>query len=369
MEAWQSRMDGIIDAHVHMGSLTDAAHVNNILEAVRLEKMGLVSIQDPAHGSGLPQSLYMKGRYPGTFYVFAGLNHGQQLSGGRVTAPSLVAQVESFRKMGCDGIKMIEGKPTSRQTLDIPVTDTYFADYWARVEDLGVPLVWHVGDPEEFWNPEQLPEWARKRGWGYSAADVQKEELYAEVDEVLARHPNLRIIFAHFYFLSADLARAARFFDAHPHIYFDLTPGIEMLYNLSRDAQTTRDFFLKYADRIVFGTDISSRNAVTEAVFRAGIIFRWLESDATFRVPDGVDVLLGKPEDGIIRGLSLPDAVLERIYRLNYTRLVGAKPRSLSLSHAIAECTRIGSIARRLSGMPAEDTEAVRVARKLEVLS
>ena len=43
-----------------------------------------------------------------------------------------------------------------------------------------------------------------------------KEELYAEVDEVLRRHPNLRVIFAHFYFLSADLPRAARFFDAHP---------------------------------------------------------------------------------------------------------------------------------------------------------
>ncbi len=368
MNEWQSNMTGIIDAHVHMGPSSDEAHVLDILKAVGLEKMGLVSIQNPAEGAGLPQSLYMKARHPGTFYVFAGLNHGQQISEGRVNTPSLVKQLESFKAMGCDGIKMIEGKPTSRQVMDIPVTDRYFADYWARVEELDMPIVWHVNDPEEFWQPELLPAWAREKGWGYSDEDVQKETLYAEVDEILDRHPNLRIIFAHFYFLSADLDRAARFFDAHPRAHFDLTPGIEMLYNMSHDPDTTREFFLKYADRIVFGTDIAGRNTVDESIYRAGIVFRWLESDDTFRVPEGVDFLLGKPEDGVIRGLSLPDDVLTKIYRVNYTRLAGTEPRPLNIAQAIAECTRIGSIAQGISNVPAEDTEAVRVARALEKL-
>ena len=83
--------------------------------------------------------------------------------------------------MGCDGIKMIEGKPTSRQRMDIPVTDPYFAEYWARVQALGLPIVWHVNDPEEFWDPERIPGWAKERNWGYGPGDVQKEQLYAEI--------------------------------------------------------------------------------------------------------------------------------------------------------------------------------------------
>jgi len=267
--------------------------------------------------------------------------------------------------MGCDGIKMIEGKPTSRQRMDVPVTDAYFADYWARVEELGVPIVWHVNDPEEFWDPERLPVWAKERNWGYGPDDVQKEELYAEVDEVLARHPRLRIIFAHFYFLSADLPRATRFLDAHPTVSFDLTPGIEMLYNLSRDPDASRAFLSAYADRIVFGTDLSSGLTVDEGRFRAGIIYRWLESEDTFHVPDGADFLLGSPKDGVIQGLSLPGDVLRKIYAGNFARLAGDAPRALNVSLAIQECERLADIAQALSGQPAAETESAKVASLL----
>jgi predicted TIM-barrel fold metal-dependent hydrolase len=278
---------------------------------------------------------------------------------------SLVEQVETFRELGCEGIKMIEGKPTSRQVMDVPVTDAYFADYWARVEELDVPIVWHVNDPEEFWDPERLPGWAKERNWGYGPEDVQKEQLYAEVDEVLARHPRLRIVFAHFYFLSADLPRAKRFLDEHPTVCLDLTPGIEMLYNLSRDLETSRAFFCEYADRIVFGTDLSSSLTVDEGRFRAGIVYRWLESEDTFRVPDGADFLLGSPEDGVIQGMALPDDVLAKIYGGNFTRLAGAEPRPLNALLAVQECERLAAIAQALSGLPAAETEAAKVAHLL----
>lgn len=336
-----------------------------IREATGIEKMALVSIQNPAAGAGLPQSLYLKARHPDRFFVFAGLNHAEKLSGGKVKTPSLAEQVENFVRMGCDGIKMIEGKPTSRQRMNVPVTDPYFADYWARVEELGVPIVWHVNDPEEFWDPAKIPTWARERNWGYGPDDVQKEQLYAEVDEVLARHPRLKIIFAHFYFLSADLPRAARFFDEHPHVHFDLAPGIEMLYNISRDPEVGREFFIQYADRLVFGTDLASNLTVEEGRFRAGLVFRWLESADTFRVPEAADFLLGPPEDGIIRGMSLPDDALAPIYHDNFARLVGPEPKALDIGAAREECQRLAALAEALSGQPAAETEAAKVAQSL----
>ena len=62
------------------------------------------------------------------------------------------------------------------------------------------------------------------------------------------------------------------------------------------------DFIAAYADRIVFGTDLSSGLSAEEGIIRAGIVFRWLESEDTFRVPEAADFLLGSPEEGIIRG-------------------------------------------------------------------
>jgi len=365
MTEWSSSITQIVDGHVHMGSIGDESAMLAIREATGIAKMALVSIQNPEAGAGLPQSLYMKARHPERFFVFAGLNHAQQLSGGRVRAPRLVEQVEIFAQIGCDGIKMIEGKPTSRQRMDIPVTDPYFADYWANVEERGIPIVWHVNDPEEFWDPDRIPGWARERNWGYGPGDVQKEQLYAEVDEVLTRHPKLDIIFAHFYFLSADLARARRFLDAHPSVHFDLAPGIEMLYNLSHDPDTSREFFMDYADRIVFGTDLASRLTVEQGRIRAGLVFRWLESDDTFRVPAAADFLLGPPEDGLIRGMSLPTEVLTKIYRDNWTRLVGSEPQALNVERAVETCERLAAMAEALSGKPAAETEAALVTKRL----
>jgi predicted TIM-barrel fold metal-dependent hydrolase len=367
MTEWKSDYTAtpLIDAHVHMGSIATESHILEIMDATGIDAMGLVSIQNPAAGSGLPQSLAMKARHPDTFFVFAGLNHATALSHGRVAAPSLANQVDAFVAAGCDGIKMIEGKPTSRQVMDIPVTAPYFAEYWARVAEVGLPIVWHVNDPEEFWDPEALPAWARERGWGYGPGDVRKEQLYNEVDEVLALHPKLPIIFAHFYFLSADLRRAARFLDAHPTVCFDLTPGIEMLHNLSRDVDASRDFFIRYADRIVYGTDIASGNTLVEAQMRAGLVFRWLESEDTFRVPESADFLLGKPEDGEILGMALPEEVLAQIYHGNITRLAGSSPRQIDLATMIELSRQIASIAEAMSEVSAAETEGGRVAELL----
>ncbi len=110
-----------------------------------------------------------------------------------------------------------------------------------------------------------------------------------------------------------------------------------------------QEFFTKYADRIVFGTDLASSLTVDEGRIRAGLIFRWLESADTFRVPDEAELLLGPPEDGIIRGLSLPDVALRKIYHDNFTRLVGANPKPLNPAKVAAECDRLASIAEAMS--------------------
>ena len=368
MEFQRTWHGATVDGHVHMGPMDEESVLLDIMGAAGIGQAALASIQDPQRGAGLGGPLMMKARHPRRFYVFAGPNHALASAPSGSAVP-LAEQVGRLLTAGCDGIKMIDGKPTSRRTLNVPVSAPYFADYWEAVESLDLPLIWHVGDPEEFWDPSRAPGWAVEQDWCYGPEDVPLEQLYAEVDEVLERHPRLRVSFAHFYFLSADLRRAARFLDAHPTVRFDLAPGIEMLYNTSRNPDAARDFFIRYSDRIIFGTDIFTELTVAEALARAGIVQRWLETEDEFRVPPEADFLLGPPTDGVIRGLALPDGVLERIYQGNFADLAGTEPRPIELAAAADLCHAIAGVAEALSGTPASQTEAGHAAQMLEAMA
>lgn len=355
----------LTDCHVHLGNVDSIAPLESLREHVGLDRMSIVCTLGRESVNANPAAFVAKRRFPDRFYVFAGLDHTAHFSDGSIEAPLLAEQVERLRALGADGIKMIENKPTARKLLDVPVDSDYFADYFARVEETGFPVLWHVNDPEEFWDPELTPSWAKERGWGYDETFVEKEQLYAEVENVLERHPKLTLIFAHFYFLSADLPRAAALFDRCENVHFDLAPGIEMLYNMSREVEATREFFVEYADRIVFGTDISSGQSPAEAEIRSGIVTRWLETDEQYRVSEEADFLLGPPEDGIMRGLALPDDALTKILHGNFERLAGAAPQPLDRDLARAECERIAAEIEAFAGGKAESNLARAAAEAL----
>jgi predicted TIM-barrel fold metal-dependent hydrolase len=185
---------------------------------------------------------------------------------------------------------------------------------WQALEEEQFPVVFHVADPDEFWDPERCPDWARSSGWDYTDGSYpSKEDCYAEVDHILERHPNLKITFAHFYFLSADLERAARFLEAHPTVCFDLAPHVGMYYDFSREPALARDFFLRYSERIVYGTDMDTRvleRGPEGYEFMRSIpwlVRSMLETDGEFML-DGETFY----------GLGLPRLVLEQVYHENF---------------------------------------------------
>ena len=365
MSQASSGVERIVDCHTHLRDIAHGEHFIEIMKASETTRMSLMATMKPQTGSGIPQALYLKALHPDKFYVFGGLNHATYLSQGKVEAPSLAEQVDILMKIGCDGIKMIEGKPTARKRLPIAFDSDYYRDYFARVEERDFPILWHVNDPEEFWDPEKIPNWAKEHGWGYDETYVQKETLYSEVEEILSRHPNLRVIFAHFYFLSADLPRAGRFLETHKNTYLDLAPGIEMLYNFSKDPEASRDFFHAYEDRILFGTDIISDRTIEKASSRTHLVKRFLETSDTFTVRPKPDSLLGTPEEGIIHGIALPDEVLVKIFYQNFENLAGKHPKPLNLELATRECQRIANIASQMSGVAPEETQAGLAAKGL----
>lgn len=352
------------DGHIHLLRVNDAEGLAAKLETAGVVRAGIACQDEGVTTNTNPAGFVLKARHPERFFLLAGLEHAQHMHGADQALP-LARQPSLLHALGAEGIKLLASKPTLRRALGEPLDGPYFAEFFAECAQRNIPLLWHVADPEEFWQPTELPAWAKQQGWGYDARFPEKEDLYREAENVLERHPSLRVIFPHFYFLSADLPRAASLLMRHPNIHFDLAPGVELYYNLSRDPRSSREFFLRFCDRILFGTDILSAHSLQEIRHRAGLVLRFLAGNDSFRVPDGADFLLGPPSGGEIQGLSLPQEVLDSILAGNFQRIFGTRPRALNIHRAREECLRLAAVEASATGGSVEHTEGFRGARQL----
>ena len=308
----------LIDRHVHFVHPEHMADILALLDEIPCARANLVCIPNPDATTHNPAALFFKRHHPQRVYLSGALDYAPVLADWDAAPRLLAGQAAALKAQGFDGLKMIEGKPQARKLLPLPLDGEAYAGLWAALEAAQFPVVLHVADPDEFWDAQRCPDWARQSGWDYSDGSYpSKEALYAEVEHVLARHPTLKLTLAHFAFLSGDLPRAAGFLDAHPTVCFDLAPHLDMYHDFSRAPAAARDFFLRYQDRLLYGTDLDTRPLARSpngyAFLRAipWLIRSFLETDGEFNLP-------GQPA---LRGLGLPQAVLEKIYAGNFERV------------------------------------------------
>jgi predicted TIM-barrel fold metal-dependent hydrolase len=367
----------VVDGHIHFPHPELMDDLVAVMERIGLARANLVGVPDLQAINQNPALIHFKAHHPERAYVCGALDYTQVWADPARAPEVLAGQIATLKAIGFDGLKLVEGKPVVRKLLAMPFDGPHYAGMWAALEEQGFPVVFHVADPEEFWDAERCPDWARAQGWFYGDGTYPlKEDLYAEVDRVLERHPELKIIFAHFYFLSADLARAGAFLDAHPHVCFDLTPGVEMYFNFARDLEATRDFFIEYQDRLVYGTDIGATAVQRDpspgldwddSLGRAWIVRHFLETDGPFSAPEGIGHDLGMDSEGF-HGIALPSDVLEKIYRVNFERLFGAAPAPLDRDAALVELDRMAVALDARAGEGPVESPARRVARRLATL-
>lgn len=338
----------IIDDHIHYALPIRHQELEEAMALSHAQKGVLVTVPDRSRVLVTPEALMMKAMSPGKYYVFTSLDVSEYFKHPKQLGKHFAKYVRRAMAMGCDGVKLIEGKPDMRSRLPIPDFDApCWEPFWAYAEEAQVPILWHVNDPEEFWDPDKIPSWARERGWFYDENQVNNEEQYRQVLTVLQRHPKLKITFAHFFFLSAQLERLQGILDAYPNVAVDLTPGIELYCNLSREPEAARAFFLRNAKRILYGTDIGARAVLgvgqdlnlEESLRRSELVQTFLATSGQVTVKADGNFLIGT-EDFTLNALDLPQPVLRDIFADNFLSRVGA-PRPLRPGKIIRECRRI----------------------------
>ncbi len=245
-----------------------------------------------------------------------------------------LTQYRELMAMGFDGIKMLETKPTEQLQTRKKLDDAFYEPFFAACEEDGTHFLWHVADPAEFWDPEKVTDLARKAGWYYGEGDyLPQEEYYRQVYTVLERHPRLNVTLAHFFFLSGDAERLSALFEKYPNVNVDLTPGLEMYGDFGKDPAFWRAFFIKYQDRIEFGTDAHNRKYLDGCLLKYDTVYKFLTSDEDI-----------EQWNQHFKGLALPDEVCHKILKGNFARRVCPTPKKVddkAFAAYVAKCRHL----------------------------
>ena len=249
--------------------------------------------------------------YPGRFVVFT------QFDWSKINDPNfsqlMVRQIDDSVARGARGLKVLKelglGVRDSTGKL-IPIDDPRLDPAWEECGRLGIPVFIHVADPEAFFHPidarnERYEELIEHPDWSfYGPQFPSMQELFAQRDHMFAKHPYTTSRSPSFWQLAGEPGLRRADAGEFPNVMIE-TGAREG--ELGRQPRRTREIFMKYSDRIMFGTDEGAGEAMYQNYFR------WLETEDEY-FPYAQYPLQGR---WMIYGLGLPDDVLEKVYHRN----------------------------------------------------
>lgn len=320
----------VIDSHLHIEAWITESGLS-FLDGFNeyINHMGVYAVNVASLPSGNERNV--SNNIMCAFYKIA--NKGSYAHGGLIypeypapdTMPDgmdFVTQYKELMEIGFDGIKMLEGKPSLHKLVGRDLSCDLYDPFFAEMEKDGTHLLFHVNDPEEFWDERYATEDLIARGWFYGDGTyATNEEVYRQMDRILEKHPNLCVNFAHFFFLSKNPQRLEEMFAKYPKMGVDLTPGGEMYLGFDEQREYYIDFFKKYSERIQIGTDSTVPYDAEGMCWLMDRVYRYLSTDDEFK---GFS-------DKIHKGMKLPEEAVENICYKNFERTVGKQPKEINV--------------------------------------
>ncbi len=302
-----------IDYHNHLDAL-EPRDVLRVMDACGIEKV--VNITMKTGEAALAMIDKFHSAAPDRFATIGWMDWSD------VTHPDFIARslerLERLAERGAKGIKFWKDLGLNLRDASghlLRVDDERLAPLFDKAAELGIPVMFHIADPAAFFLPidehnERYEELAAHPDWGFYGSQYSKWELLDQRDRVIARHPKTTFVCAHVAECGENLARVTKLLESCPHVYIDISARAS---ELGRQPYSARELFLRFSDRILFGTDLLPE----ETMYR--LYFRFLETaDEYFEYPSHAS----RQGRWNIYGLYLPDDVLRRVYRENALRLL-----------------------------------------------
>jgi predicted TIM-barrel fold metal-dependent hydrolase len=335
----------VIDIHTHISvSAQSKAGVEMVAERQYLsapaELLSVMSRKNiramvnltGGYDTGLAQAVVKYDRaFPGRFYTFTEPSYSKMLEPDYPRMQALA--IEQSHRDGARGLKILKtlglylrDHITSGELIRID--DPRFDPMWDMCGQLSMPVAIHVSDPIAFFTPtdrfnERYEELNNHPDWSFSDPGFPTNAKLLEArNRVIARHPKTQFIVLHVGNYSENLFYVGECMDRFPNMNVDIAARIG---ELGRQPRTSRAFFEKYQDRILFGTDAtphgddSPQQLFNDRLYE--IYYRFLETDDEYFDYAPANV----PPQGRWRiyGIGLPDQILHKVYNGNAARELG----------------------------------------------
>jgi hypothetical protein len=180
----------------------------------------------------------------------------------------------------------------------------------------GMALMTHVGDPDLWYATKYNAEPAK---FG------TRDEHYRQWEEAMSAYPGHPWLGAHMGGNPEDLPRLQRLLDRYPNLWLDCSATRWMVREVSARRERAREFFIRNQDRIFFGSDnVSGDERGFDFIASRLWCHRRLWETASI-VPTPIrDPDLPEDQQPTIRGLALPDEVLQKLYYDNCVKFLGS---------------------------------------------
>ncbi len=308
----------VVDVHTHFGLDQDPEVILGSMDALGVKRVVNLS---GGWGENLDKILQkFKNFAPERFIIMCNIDFSRidEIDFGK----KMSAFLEEAHSKGAGGLKIfkslglnIKDKSGKIVSVDDPRLDAI----WAKAGELGMPVLIHVADPAAFFQPtdrfnERWLQLKRHPDWSFYGNEFpSKDSILKQRNNILGRHPNTLFIGAHIGNSAEDLKSLSELLDKYSNFYVDISGRVA---ELGRQPYLARKFFIKYQDRILFGTDRYPGKTVQP---RYRIYYRFLETaDEYF---DYYKHPFPPTGEWKIYGIFLPDKVLRKVYYENSKKI------------------------------------------------
>lgn len=307
----------IIDMHSHPYPKTEA-EITTWLKNMDESNVEKTMILTMTTGKEFDEIYTKYSQYPERFEVWCGLDFSGYKAPG--FPDSTLKELERCRDKGARGIGEIhdkgQGLRSGKSTAPgIHPDDARVDAVWEKAAELRMPVSLHVADPIWMYQPMDRHNDGLMNAFEWRLDNQPNIVKLAGMVDILerttAKHRKTTFVACHFANLDYDLGHLGEVFDRNPNLYADIAARYAETAPIPRFAS---QFYSKYSDRLVYGTDMGFE----KAMYR--ITFRILESqDEHFYETEQFGY------HWPLYGLGLNDEVLQRVYHENAAKLLAAR--------------------------------------------
>jgi len=304
----------IIDVHSHpyAESPTDLQQWIENMKKAGIEKTLILSHE---HGARFDSVYAIYSQYPEQFEVWCGFDYTGYDQPG--FGPAAVAELERCFKLGAKGVGELGDKgkglyyckpPAYGMHLDDPRMDPLLE----KCAELGMPINIHVAEPLWFYQPMDSTNDGLMNAYHWRLDNqpgiVGHQGMIQILERAVKRHPKTTFIACHFANCDYDLTILGNLFDKYPNLYADISARYAETAPIPR---FVRNFYEKYQDRLLYGTDMGFDLDMYQITFR--ILESW---DEHFYERDQFGY------HWALNGFGLSDEVLQKVYRNNAVKVL-----------------------------------------------